>query len=93
TVYFLTTFFEKRQREARHHREELERAYGEHLLKTVIRKSTRLNEATRQGVPIFEYDRRGRGSRDYSDLAAEILAIGSGEEGAAEDAALRRNAL
>lgn len=92
-VYFLTTFFEKRQREARHHREELERTYGEHLLKTVIRKSTRLNEATREGVPIFEYDRRGRGSRDYADLAAEILAIGSGEEGAAEDAALRRSAL
>jgi len=93
TVYFLTTFFEKRQREARHHREELERAYGEHLLKTVIRKSTRLNEATREGVPILEYDRRGRGSRDYSDLSAEILAIGSGEEGAAEHAVLRRSAL
>lgn len=93
TVYFLTTFFEKRQREARHHREELERTYGGHLLKTVIRKSTRLNEATREGVPIFEYDRRGRGSRDYCDLAAEILAIGHGEEGAVERAVLRQSAV
>jgi chromosome partitioning protein len=93
TVYFLTTFFERRLREARHHRQELERVHGEHLLKTVIRKSTRLNEATREGIPIFEYDRRDRGSRDYSDLAAEILAIGSGKEGAAEDAVVRRSVL
>lgn len=93
TVYFLTTFFEKRQREARRHRKELELIYEGHLLKTVIRKSTRLNEATREGVPIFEYDRRGRGSRDYSDLAVEILAIGNGEEGVVENEVLRRSAL
>jgi chromosome partitioning protein len=93
TIFFLITLFERRHREARTQKRNLERAYGGHLLKTVIRKSTRLNEATREGVPIFEYDRRGRGSRDYADLAAEILATGHGEEGTAENKVLRQGAL
>ncbi len=92
-IHPLITFFEKRQREARRHKRELEGTWGEQLFKTVVRKNTKLNEATRKGLPIFEYDRNGPGARDYSDLAAEILAIGSGEEGAAENAVLRRSAL
>jgi len=93
SIFFLLTLFERRQREARFQKRELERAYGEHLLKTVVRKSTKLNEATRRGVSIFEYDRDGRGARDYFDLAREIATIGYGEGTAAEEGMLRQRAF
>ena len=75
-IFFLITFFEKQLREAQLQRSKLERLFGKDLLKTVVRKSTRLNEATRTGRSIFEYDRYSRGCRDYFNLAKEILEVG-----------------
>jgi chromosome partitioning protein len=74
-IHSFVTFFEKRHREARLQRGELERAHGEHLLKTVVRKNTKLKEATRKGISIFEYAPHCIGARDYSDLAKEIMSI------------------
>ncbi|MBW2123752.1 MAG: ParA family protein [Deltaproteobacteria bacterium] len=75
-VFFLITFFEKQLREAHLQRARLERLFGKDLLKTVVRKNTRLNEATRMGRSIYEYDRHAPGCRDYFNLAKEIMAIG-----------------
>ena len=75
-MFFLITFFEKQLREAQLQRSRLERLFGKDLLKTVVRKNTRLNEATRTGLPILEYDRYSPGCRDYFNLAKEIMEIG-----------------
>lgn len=75
-IFFLITFFEKQLREAHLQRSRIERLFGKDLLKTIVRKSTRLNEATRTGLPIFEYDRYAPGSRDYFNLAKEIMEVG-----------------
>jgi chromosome partitioning protein len=90
-VFALITFFEQQPKEAQVMKELLENMFGSHLLRTVVRKNAKLNEATRKGVPIFEYDRYCSGSRDYLDLAKEVLSIesrstrgdgGQGERGA-----------
>ncbi len=75
-VFFLITFFEKQLREAQLQKSRLERLFGKDLLKTVVRKNTRLNEATRTGLSIFEYDRYSPGCRDYFNLAKEIMEVG-----------------
>ena len=74
-IFFLITFFERQLREAHLQRSRLERLFGKDLLQTVVRKNTRLNEATRTGLPIFEYDRYSPGCRDYFSLAKEILDV------------------
>ncbi len=75
-IFFLITFFEKQLREAQLQKARLERLFGKDLLKTVVRKNTRLNEATRMGLSIFEYDRYSPGCRDYFNLAREIMEVG-----------------
>lgn len=91
TIFFLITLFESRYREARIQRRNLERTHGQHLLKTVVRKNTKLNTAIRKGVSIFEHDRDCPGSRDYADLAEEIISIEYRENGAAENGMLRQS--
>jgi chromosome partitioning protein len=75
-VFFLITFFEQQLREAQLQKSRIERLFGKDLLKTVVRKNTRLNEATRNGRTIFEYDRYAPGCRDYFNLAREIIDVG-----------------
>jgi len=75
-MFFLITFFEKQLREAQLQKERLERLFGKDLLTTVVRKNTRLNEATRKGLSIFEYDRYSPGCRDYFNLVKEIMEVG-----------------
>jgi chromosome partitioning protein len=74
-MFFLITFFEKQLREAQLQKLRLERLFGKDLLKTIVRKNTRLNEATRKGLSILEYDRYSPGCQDYFSLAKEIIEI------------------
>jgi chromosome partitioning protein len=91
TIYSLITLFERRHREAQLQKRNLECTHGQYLLKTVVRKNTKLNAATRKGVPIFEYDPDCPGSRDYAALAEEIVSIEYGRNRAAENAVLRQS--
>jgi chromosome partitioning protein len=75
-VFFLITLFERHLREAQLQREKLTRLFGKDLLKTVVRKNTRLNEAAGRGLSIFEYDRYSPGCQDYMNLAKEIMKVG-----------------
>ncbi len=84
TVFYLITLFDRRPKEARSRRENLEQTHGQHLLKTVVRNNTRLDTATRKGLPIFDYDRRCPGSQDYAALAEEIIALESGQDRGAD---------
>jgi chromosome partitioning protein len=75
-IFLLITFFERQLREAHLQRSRIERLFGKDLLKTVVRKNTKLNEATRTGRSIFEYDRYSPGCQDYLNLTKEILEVG-----------------
>jgi chromosome partitioning protein len=75
-MFFLITFFEKQLREAQLQKERIERLFGKDLLKTKVRKNTRLNEAAGRGLSIFEYDRYSPGCQDYLNLAKEIMEVG-----------------
>ena len=74
-VYLLLTLFEGHLRESWIVREKVKTAFGKLLLRTVIRKNTRLNEAVRRGISILEHDPRSIGSYDYHQLAREIMEI------------------
>ena len=74
-VYLLFTLFEGRLRESWIVREKVKSAFGKHLLNTIIRKTTRLNEATRRGISILEYEPRSMGCYDYHQLAREVMEI------------------
>ena len=74
-VYLLLTLFEGRLRESWIMREKVKSAFGKHLLNTIIRKTTRLNEATRRGISILEYEPRSMGCYDYHQLAREVMEI------------------
>ncbi len=74
-VYLLFTFFEGRLRESWIVREKVKSTFGKHLLNTIIRKTTRLNEATRRGISILEYEPRSMGCYDYHQLAREVMEI------------------
>lgn len=74
-VYLLLTLFERNLRESWIVREKIQSSFGELLLRTIIRKNTRLNEAIRRGVSILEYEPRSMGAYDYHQLAKEIMEI------------------
>lgn len=74
-VYVLITFWEKQPKEMNLQKRRLDSTFGQHLFRTVIRKDTKLNEATRKGVPVFEYARLSRGSQDYFSLTREVMSI------------------
>lgn len=74
-VYLLLTLFERNLRESWIVREKIQSTFGELLLRTIIRKNTRLNEAIRRGISILEYEPRSMGAYDYHQLAKEIMEI------------------
>jgi chromosome partitioning protein len=55
-------------------RGEVERHFGEHVLRTVIPRSVRLTEAPSHGRSIVQYDLRSAGAVAYLELAKEVLA-------------------
>ncbi len=74
-VYILLTLFEGNLRESWIVREKLKSSFDKLLLRTIIRKNTRLNEAIRRGISILEYEPRSVGAYDYHQLAREIMEI------------------
>ncbi|MDI9499105.1 MAG: AAA family ATPase [Bacillota bacterium] len=53
--------------------EEVRKAFGERVFKTVIPRNVRLSEAPSHGQAIVEYDRRSRGAEAYQQLAREVI--------------------
>lgn len=52
----------------------LQKFFGEDLLKTTIPRNIRLAEAPSHGKPVALYDSRSRGAEAYRELALELLA-------------------
>ncbi len=73
-VRTLLTRFDRRTREARRIRDDLQEALGGRVTEQIIHVNVTLAQAQAAGQPIFEYDPNARGAQEYLALARELLA-------------------
>lgn len=66
------TMFDKRTSLSEQVMQELQRHFGDKLLKTAVPRNIRLAEAPSFGQTIFEHDRWSKGARAYKQLAKEV---------------------
>jgi chromosome partitioning protein len=87
----LITMYDYRTRYSRRVFEKVKEQFGEDVFEAVIRYNVRLRETVDYGLPIGDYDKHAIGSKDYKDLAEEIIgsrvAAGFREEVQAEQTA------
>jgi chromosome partitioning protein len=69
----VATMYDRQTSFAREVHEEIRAFFGEALYSTVIHRNVRLKESTSYGKAIIDYDRKARGTEDYSALAAEVI--------------------
>ena len=69
----LLTMFDSRLRLSNQVVEEVKRYFGEKVFQSVIARNVRLSEAPGFGKPIILYDAVSTGTRNYMDLAHEVL--------------------
>jgi chromosome partitioning protein len=69
----LMTMFDSRLRLSNQIVEEVKKYFGEKVFSTVISRNVRLSEAPSFGKPILLYDALSSGTRNYIDLAQEVL--------------------
>ncbi len=69
----LLTMFDSRLRLSNQVAQEIWNLFGKKAFKTVISRNVRLSEAPSHGKPIFLYDPTSVGSKNYLDLANELL--------------------
>jgi len=69
----LLTMYDARLRLSNQIVEEVKRYFGDKVFKTIISRNIRLCEAPSFGKPIILYDAMCTGTRNYMDLAQEIL--------------------
>ena len=70
----LLTMFDSRLRLSNQIVEEVKRYFGDRVFKAVVSRNVRLSEAPSFGKPIILYDAISTGTRNYMELAQEILA-------------------
>jgi chromosome partitioning protein len=69
----LLTMFDGRLRLSNQIVEEVKKYFGEKVFKSVVTRNVRLSEAPSFGKPIILYDAMSTGTRNYMDLAQEVL--------------------
>ena len=69
----LLTMFDSRLRLSNQIVEEVKKYFGEKVFKTIVTRNVRLSEAPSFGKPIILYDAVSTGTRNYMDLAQEVL--------------------
>jgi chromosome partitioning protein len=69
----LLTMFDSRLRLSNQIVEEVKKYFGEKVFRAVVTRNVRLSEAPSFGKPIILYDAVSAGSRNYMDLAGELL--------------------
>lgn len=70
---FLLTMYDSRLRLANQIYEEVKRHFQELVFKTVIQRNVKLSEAPSHGIPAILYDADSTGSKNYLNLAQEII--------------------
>jgi len=69
----LLTMFDSRLRLSNQIFEEVKRYFGDKVFKTIVSRNIRLSEAPSFGKPIILYDALSSGTRNYMELAKEIM--------------------
>jgi len=69
----LITMLDRRNRTHRNIEEQLKSTFGKGLFNTVIEIDTKLRESPIAGLPIMQYKSSTRGSKQYRDLAQELM--------------------
>jgi chromosome partitioning protein len=69
----LMTMYDSRLRLSNQIVDEVKKYFGEKVFKTIIARNVRLSEAPSFGKPILLYDAVSSGSKNYMDLAREIV--------------------
>ncbi|MBI5472421.1 MAG: ParA family protein [Ignavibacteriae bacterium] len=69
----LMTMYDSRLRLSNQIIEEVKKYFGEKVFKAIITRNVRLSEAPSFGKPIIMYDAVSAGTRNYMDLAQEVL--------------------
>lgn len=75
-VRVLLTMFDRRTRFSKDFLREAQVRFGREMFRTVIRRTVRFREAANWGVAISHLSKSCGGSRDYRELAREVLADG-----------------
>jgi chromosome partitioning protein len=78
----LLTMFDERTNLAKQVREDIEKHFGDLILKTIIPRNIRLGEAPSFGKPALLYDVRSKGAEAYLHLAKEIISHGKQKKSA-----------
>jgi chromosome partitioning protein len=69
----LLTMFDSRLRLSNQVASEVRRFFGDNVFETVIARNVRLSEAPSHGKPVLLYDALSIGTKNYMELATEIL--------------------
>lgn len=72
-VRALVTMFDRRTKFAREVKDEIYKYFSGNVFSAIIHNNVRLKEASSYGMPVIAYDKRCRGSEDYSNLAKEVI--------------------
>jgi len=75
----LITMYDLRTRYSRRVFDKVKEEFGEDVFETVIRYNIRLRETVDYGLPISDYDKHAIGSKDYENLAEELIGSETGE--------------
>jgi chromosome partitioning protein len=90
----LLTMYDGRLRLSNQVSSEVRRYFGDKVFQTVITRNVRLSEAPSHGKPVLLYDALSIGTKNYMDLATEILKRdGNLPEGSIEPIVAAANAL
>ncbi len=72
-VYALPTMVDMRTNFAKHMIGEIQQAFGENILNSIIRQTVAVKESQAKGIPIVKYNSKSKGAIDYLILTQEIL--------------------
>ena len=70
---FLLTMYDARLRLSAQVHDEVRRHFGDLVFNTVIARNVRLSEAPSHGMSVLEYDRNSKGTKNYTNLAKELI--------------------
>ena len=81
------TMFDSRLRLSNQIVDEVKKYFGEKVFSVIVTRNVRLSEAPSFGKPILLYDAVSSGSKNYMDLAKEVLKNNQNRHGAQRTAA------
>jgi chromosome partitioning protein len=73
TVHAVITIFDKRTKHSHDVVRDIQKFFGDNTMSVVVRRNVKLQEATRYGQAITEFDKDSIGFKDYMNLAVEVI--------------------